>query len=74
MLFLVYTEYDNKHFNKRYHSLEYWFIRIGFEKKLFDFNVYRYDAFTLNEFVLLGITLGYGYNCIAKPVTEELID
>ena len=68
------TEYDNTHFNERYHSLDWWFVRIGFDNKLFDIQNHYYDGCTLKEIIVLGFSFGYGYNYIAKPIADNLFD
>ena len=71
----TYTLYQNKHFdNKMWHSIEWLFIRIGFEKKLYGTKNLQCDGHTLKGIVFFGLWIGHGYGCIAKPTTEKLLD
>jgi len=55
----IYTTYQNKHFNNQaWHRVEWWFIRVGFERKLYGTENLRYDGNTLRGIIFLGLWVG----------------
>jgi len=70
-LFITYKwnrdKWNNKYFeNKPWECVNEWFLKFGFDKKIWEKDEFYYDGHTLKWITILGFTMGIGYSYESK--------